>query len=100
MSFINKITKKQGEWSSEELKAASFWVLLLSATATGSVCGILGITGFTSIVMAVVTCYLTIGFYWKRYLEIEIEDFGGASEIASEHIAPSISVFFVSCKFE
>ncbi|OMJ16627.1 hypothetical protein AYI69_g7765 [Smittium culicis] len=93
-SILGSIQKRD-EWTTTELKKATFIVLLFTAIAVGSVCGILGVKGAAAIITFLLVEYVNTAIYWRKYLDININDFGTVSEFFTENIAPSVSSFLV-----
>ena len=95
--IIAKALKRNAKWDKDsfpEFMTVLYWMRQFIGISAGVVCGVLRLTGAQGFVLFVLVNTLLPFFYYRKYANINIDDFG-PTEVLSEGYQPSFGMFML-----
>eukprot|EP00166_Cyanidium_caldarium_P006077 ctg_8.g6 len=88
----NKAFKSDSKWEKDEILDILFWIRHLAAFVIGLVFGILKVKGFVGFIFYI-SIWFTVSQYFKLFLDLEEDDFGGWGSVHQEAAWSSFALF-------
>mmetsp|Transcript_60573 Transcript_60573/g.192285 ORF Transcript_60573/g.192285 Transcript_60573/m.192285 type:complete len:108 (+) Transcript_60573:238-561(+) len=83
------------KWEKEDLLNVMYWIRHIISIACGIAWGVAGMEGMESFLLYQIICVVGVSSYYRSFLRIDEEDFGGHMVLIGEGAGPGTAIFVI-----